>query len=516
MKTSQRISIQYKIGTFLIVIFPILILSVGCKQENKPIQEDENSSEINNVVKEFTKTITLNELKKHVYDLSSDNMEGRFSATKGAKKAAAYIIKHLQALDLKGLPDQGEPYLQKFRMQKKKLVDCYLENENGRVENWVDFGERFCHFSGEKDAELVFVGYGRDSDFEGIDVKGKLAAFFVGGPATSELIAEKEKIKINTATELGAIGHLMILRDEKARSNYELFRKNFYGETRYYLFKRPEEALHSERGMVIFASALAKLFGVSTEELLSVIDDLDSGKNMSGKFKARVHMKTSYEVYETLNGENVLGFMEGTDKQNEWIILTAHYDHLGKYGGDIYNGADDNASGMAAILEIAEAFTLAARKGHRPRRNILFLFPDAEEIGANGSSYYVDNPVVPLANTVVDINIDAIGREDTARPDLKDFIFVYCSSKAKADFNEARTETEKRFKNKLRIEIRKSPPGSDNFIFERSGVPVIAYTTGRSKDYHKPSDTANKIHYDNLTNITQMIFSTVWEIANRE
>jgi Zn-dependent M28 family amino/carboxypeptidase len=140
----------------------------------------------------------------------------------------------------------------------------------------------------------------------------------------------------------------------------------------------------------------------------------------------------------------------------------------------------------------------------------------AEHILVDPRSGCVDNPVVPLANTVVDVNIDTIGREDATRPDLKDFIFVYCSNKAKADFNEARAETEKKFKNKLRIEIRESPPGSDNYVFERSGVPVIAYTTGHSKDYHKPSDTANKIHYDNLTNITQMIFSTVWEIAIRE
>jgi len=495
----------------------IILLTTGCTSEDKPAQDIGNTlSGSNNPTDEFAQTITLKELKAHVYDLASDKMEGRFSTTEGAKRAAEYIAEHLHGLGLMGLPNEKEAYIQKFRMQKKKLMECYLQNENGKVENWRDFGERFCHFSGEKDADLIFVGYGRESDFQGIDVDGKLTAFFIGGPESPDLIGDRESVKAETAAERGAIGHLFIFRDEAARKNYSLYEKAFYGDKRYYLFKDSQAALNADRSMAIFPSAMAELFGISTEALLSVMDDLNGGRNVSGMFKTRVHMKTSYEVYETLNGGNVLGIMEGTDRKDEWIILTAHYDHLGKHKGDIYNGADDNATGMAAVLEIAEAFTRAAQEGHGPRRSLLFLFPDAEEIGANGSLHYVENPVAPLTNTVVDINIDAIGREDADRPDLKDFIYVYCSRNGKADLNEVRAESEKHFNDKIRIEVREIAPGSDNAIFERQGVPVIAYTTGRSKDYHKLSDTVKKIHYDNLTVITQMIFTTVWEIANRE
>jgi hypothetical protein len=492
-------------------------LILGCSQNKRESEEDVIvSTEQSSSVDDYIQTISLDDIKNHVAALSSDQMAGRFSTTEGAKKAAAYLEQKLKDLKLKGIPGEEESYFQHFQMQKKKLVDCYLENENGRVKNWEGFGERFGHFSGEKEVEVIFVGYGHNSDLDGVDLNGKLAAFFIGGPDSSTLVGEKEGAKIKKASELGAIGSMMIFRDEAAKKNYGRFKRAFYGNSRYYLFKSPEEALNAERSMAIFPSAMAQLFGVKTEEFLSQIEELNSGKNISGRFKTRVTMKTSYEVYETLAGKNVLAFIEGTEKKDEWIILTAHYDHLGEYRGEIYNGADDNASGMAAVLEIAEAFTLAAENGFRVKRSILFLFTDAEEIGANGSTYYLENPAVPLTNTVVDVNLDAIGREDASRPLLKDFVYVYISKKAEGEIGLARESIEKRFENRIRVVTKSIPPGSDNYIFEMNDVPAIAYTTGHSRDYHKPSDTADKVHYDNLTAITQMIFATVWELADSD
>jgi len=497
------------------IIVPFLILLIACNQNNNQSPDHKHPSKTQSLFEDFSQSITRSELKKHVVTLASDEMEGRFSTTKGAQKAAYYIIDNLKYLQLKSFPNLEKQYFQKFKMQKKKLIDCYLENENGRVKNWEDFGERFITFSGDKEAELIFVGYGRDSDFEGIDVNGKLVAFFIGDPDSQELIGFKERAKMKTASKLGAIGYLMISRDEKSKANYEIFKKVFYGDIRYYLYKSPEEALLEKRDMAIFPSAIAKLFGTTAENFLSVLDDLNQGKNLSGSFRTKVTMKTTYKTYETIEGNNILGYLEGSEKSDEWIIISAHYDHLGQHRGKTYNGADDNASGMAAVLEIAEAFSLASQNNNRPKRNILFLFPDAEEIGANGSSYFLNNPIIPLDNLIVDINIDAIGREDAGRADLKYFVYIYSSQEAKVNYNEINLIAKEKFKNNLRIEIKETPPGSDNFMFERKGVPTIAYTTGRSKDYHQPLDTANKINYDNLTTITKMIFSTVWEIANR-
>jgi len=446
--------------------------------------------------------------------LASDKLEGRFSGTAGAQAAAAYIAQHFGEHELHGFSVGAQPHFQNFQMQKKQMKENHIESEHAKVENWIHFGERFSHFSGGKDVELIFAGYGRESDLEGIDIKDKLVTFFPGNPDFSGIDMEKEKVKMDVIFKRGGAGFLLIFTDESSRPAYARFRKAYFDDVRYYLYKTAEEALNSERSIVIFASDLAGLFGVDPEKFLSVQDKMKTGRKVKGLYSTSVHMKTLYDTYGTLNAKNVLAYIEGTDKKDEWIILTAHYDHLGTHRGDVYNGADDNASGVAALLEIAEAFALAAQDGKKPRRSILFLAPDAEEIGANGSLYYVENPIAALQKTVVDVNIDAIGREDAQRSDLKDFVYVYCSPNGKADLDHFRAKAESVMVDKPRIEIKTAAPGSDNYMFEKEGVPVIAYTTGHNRDYHKPSDTKDMLNYKNLHRIVRLVFITMWEIAN--
>lgn len=500
----------------LMAIFFLSLSSAGCKAENDPVENKVSlpPSETPAVIR-FAETITLKELKEHVAYLASDKLEGRFSGTEGAHTAAVYIAQHFEELELHGLSDEDQPYFQNFRMQKKQMKENYLQSAHAKVENWQHFGERFSHFSGEKEVELIFAGYGRESDLEGIDIKDKLVAFFPGGPSSSEINMDREKVKMDSVFEKGAAGFLLIFTDESSRPAYARFRKAYFGDVRYYLDKTKLDALNAERSIVIFASDLARLFGVSSEKFLSVLDDMKLGGSTAGMYSTTVHMKTLYENYGTVDAKNVLAYIEGTDKKDEWIILTAHYDHLGTHRGDIYNGADDNASGVAALLEIAEAFVLAAKNGQRPRRTLLFLSPDAEEIGANGSLFYVENPLTSLNNTAVDINIDSIGRDDAQRPELKDFVYVYTSQNGRDALNEARSKAEEKFSDKPRIEIKPTAPGSDNYMFEREGVPVIAYTTGHNRDYHQPSDTQDKLDYPNLYRIVRLVFITTWEIANQ-
>lgn len=137
---------------------------------------------------------------------------------------------------------------------------------------------------------------------------------------------------------------------------------------------------------------------------------IKKGEDISGKFQIIAHMKTAYEALDTIIAENVLGYIPGSDKKEECVVITAHYDHLGKSGGKIYNGAYDNAAGVAAVLEIAEAFAMASEGGYSPIRSPLFLTQDAEEMGGVGTIYFLDHPVFPLSDTVVDINIDGIGQ----------------------------------------------------------------------------------------------------------
>jgi Zn-dependent M28 family amino/carboxypeptidase len=179
-------------------------------------------------------------------------------------------------------------------------------------------------------------------------------------------------------------------------------------------------------------------------------------------------------------------------------------------------GANDNATGTDAILKIAKAFAAAIQDGQHPRRSIIFMMPTDEELLAVGTTYYVENPVVPLERTIVDINMDPLGREDADRPNLKNHIYIYCSKNGKEALLDARTAVEKKYASNLRIVEKEKYSGSDNTSFESRGVPALAYTTGKSKDNHGTGDDPDKVQYNKLEKVTPLIFATVWEIANRE
>ena len=220
--------------------------------------------------------------------------------------------------------------------------------------------------------------------------------------------------------------------------------------------------------------------------------------------------------------ENILAFIEGTEKPSEIIVISAHYDHVGTKNGEIYNGADDDGSGTVALLELAEAFQMAKNAGKGPKRSILFLHVTGEEHGLLGSKFYADNPVFPLANTVADLNIDMIGRCDPENCG-KDYVYVIgsdmLSTELKKINEKANNETVK-----LELNYKYDDPNdknrlyyrSDHYNFAKNGVPVAFYFDGIHEDYHKPSDTPDKIDYNALQKRAQLVFATAWELANRK
>lgn len=516
MKKNRR-SIYRSIWVCVCALFLGYVLISACRQsEEFLLGQEVGTSEQDGSVKQYAQTITAEELKEHITYLASAELEGRHSGTRGANMAADYIAKHFQDLNLKGFSNEENPYLQKFLMVKKKPVECYLESKHGRVDNWDEFMEMHCDFFGEKDIDLVFAGYGMNRDLVGIDLRGKVVAFFMGSPEADEIGNDFERVKISAALERGAVGHMIIVHDDEELLKYIHQIKPYFNKARHYQDKIPEDAVKAERNIVTTTAAAAKLFGLSPETLKSVKEEMKKGENHAGKFQVKVHMKTSYKTLEIISAENVLGYLEGNDKKEECIIFTAHYDHLGKSGQHIFNGAYDNASGVAAVMEIAEAFVTACVEDHCPRRSLLFLTPDAEELGGVGSIYYTDHPVFPLSDTVVDINIDGIGREDASRPELKDFVHVYLSKNGKADLQKMRDDALDALSLDLRVERRENYGGSDNVFFEREMIPAIALSTGHPKDHHKPTDTADKIKYKNVQEIAQLAFAMAWEIANSE
>ena len=227
---------------------------------------------------------------------------------------------------------------------------------------------------------------------------------------------------------------------------------------------------------------------------------------------------------EKLNSINVASIIEGSLYPNEYIVITAHLDHVGVEGEDIFNGADDDGSGSMALLEIAQAFKMASLDGHGPKRSIVILHVSAEEKGLLGSEYYTDNPLYPLEDTITNLNVDMIGRTDPTRDsDNDNYIYLIGTDRLSSMLHET---SERVNKNTVDLELdyrfnawddpNRFYERSDHYNFAKNNIPVIFYFSGTHEDYHGPGDTPDKIRYDLLTKRTKLIFHTAWEIANMD
>jgi len=223
-----------------------------------------------------------------------------------------------------------------------------------------------------------------------------------------------------------------------------------------------------------------------------------------------------------IKGENVLGYIEGTDLKEELIIITAHYDHLGKHEEKIYNGADDDGSGTVAAMEISEAFMLAKKEGHGPRRSVLVMTVSGEEKGLLGSAFYTDNPIYPLENTVANLNIDMIGRIDDWH-DTANYVYLIGSDMLSQELHDVSEQINKEH---IGLDLdytfnAEDDPNryyyrSDHYNFAKNNIPVIFYFNGVHEDYHKITDTVEKIDFNKIQTITRLVFLTAWELANRD
>lgn len=221
------------------------------------------------------------------------------------------------------------------------------------------------------------------------------------------------------------------------------------------------------------------------------------------------------------DSNNIWAFVQGSEKPDEILVVSAHYDHIGMKSGEIYNGADDNGSGTAAVMELARLFTEAKQKGFAPKRSILFLLLTAEEIGLYGSDYYTQNPLYPLENTIANINIDMIGRVDNLHTD-NNYIYVIGADRLSTDLHRINEETNKKYTN-LEFDYKYDDRydawqiyyRSDHYNFAKYGIPAVFFFNGMHDDYHEPTDTVEKIDFEAMTKRTKHIFALAWELANR-
>ncbi|MHA7943526.1 M28 family metallopeptidase [Formosa sp. 3Alg 14/1] len=248
------------------------------------------------------------------------------------------------------------------------------------------------------------------------------------------------------------------------------------------------------------------------ENILSPIDDTIYFQDVPA----------SYLPENISDSENVLAFIEGSEKPEEVIIISAHLDHVGIINDEIYNGADDDGSGTVALLEIAQAFKQATLNGHGPKRSILLLHVTGEELGLYGSRYYAEHPIFPLENTIANLNIDMIGRVDDAHKDNPEYVYLIGSDRLSDDLHETSEYINTTFFNleldytynalddKNRYYYR-----SDHYNFAKHNIPVIFYFNGTHADYHKATDTVDKINFPMLQKRTQLVFATAWQLANQ-
>ena len=221
--------------------------------------------------------------------------------------------------------------------------------------------------------------------------------------------------------------------------------------------------------------------------------------------------------------ENVAAIIKGSKFPEEYIVISSHLDHIGIKNGEINNGADDDGSGTVALLEIAEAFKMAADTGQGPKRSLIFLHVTGEEKGLLGSKYYANNPLYSLAQTMTNLNVDMIGRTDPKREDNDpNYIYLIGADRLSQDLHDISEAANTKY-TQLKLDYtfndEKDPNRfyyrSDHYNFAKNNIPVIFYFSGTHDDYHKPGDTPDKIMYDLLAKRTQLIFYTAWELANR-
>ena len=476
----------------------------------------------------FGNLITTQALKEKLSVLASADMEGRETATPGQKKAAAYIEDQFKRMGLK--PGNGNSYQQYYPVYQDELESKSL-SVNGKHFDWdkdYSFSLNSIVSGNHNYNNTVFVGYGLDdaankkTDYEGLDVKGKIVIVLEGlpegyKPATNPAQGGRNFggpgsafAKASVARTKGAAGILVVTKD---------FPKKTPTATKgnMYLQKNTNAPFFTATISEEVASALLGRTSKQSHKQLSEIN--------KGNYVAELKIDAEKNTTE-LQSSNVIAVLDGTDKKDEYVFITGHYDHLGKKGDVIWYGADDDGSGTTAVLQMAEAFTAAAKKGYKPRRTIVFMTVSGEEKGLWGSQYYSEHPLFPLDKTSVDLNIDMVGRIDTERKsaDTNNYVYVIGHDKLSSDLPIINEGMNNKY-TKLVLDYKFDDPKdvnriyyrSDHFNFARKGVPILFFYDGMLlADYHQPTDTVDKINFPLMEKRVKMIYYTAWEMANRD
>lgn len=480
-------------------------------------------------------SITPGELRMHLEFLSSPELGGRYTLSPNFAIAARYLAAHLEAYGFRGAGEHGD-FLQTFQVTvaKPDTAKSSLEiTKAGKTSNY-HFGDFYLGAaSGEAQGQIVFVGTGISSpaqhhdDYAGIDVAGKIVMIAPGLPSgiDSSRLSENEQGQ-GAAHAHGAVGVLQIPPQRILD-----FMKNKSFQERAGSRESVRLARESEGKLPVLTlgpALIEELLAACGLDSKTIYDAIAHKQELTPKkTDVSAHMAAAMQLTRVTT-QNVAGILEGSDPKlkDEYVVFSAHYDHL-KTGpsGEIYPGADDDGSGTTAILTIAHAMSL-----ERPKRSVLVMFHAGEELGLLGSEYNTDYaPVVPLEQMVADLNIDMIGRsrppgdkemEDEHLTDANT-VYLVGSNRISQELHQISEETNAQFQ-KMKLDYHYNDPNnperiyfrSDHWNYAKHGVPIIFYFDGTHVDYHRPTDTIDKIDFGKMTKITRLVFETGWRLAN--
>lgn len=513
-----------------------------------------------NAQKEGIQSITISNLESHLYFLASDELQGRENGEPGLEIAANYLASQAKKIGLKAVDDNND-YSQKYIIEESSwdfeksvisisspMKDTIIMDEDIYMIIPPVFND--LDISGE----IVFAGYGINSekfnynDFNDIEVSDKIVLIMDRAPMDES--GTKSRFDDNNWTDMQNFNYkyfyintlkpkaILIVFDPKSGHNclsdinpdwpkYFASSKKLKGSTDPYalLYDLAAKVFIIHRNV---ADQLLEGTGMDLQSLQNKIDD--SLKPHSFPIPGKTMNIRLMVNKNEITVRNIFGVVEGADPvlKNEYLIYTAHYDHVGTdITGDVYNGADDNASGSSALLEMAEAFMLEKNK---IKRSIGFLWVSAEELGLFGSQYYSENPIIPLDKTIAAINLDMVGRTRTPADTgsvMGDEISVLggdsigviggLQSKILMTINE-QTLAQMKMVGDYRYNDPNHPEmyfyRSDQINFVRQDIPVLFYSTGTHRDYHQVSDSPDKIDYVKLKKVTDFTFMVGYNIAN--
>jgi hypothetical protein len=455
-----------------------------------------------------TKYIDTIDLVSHIKYLASNELAGRMTGEDGLEKAASYIENQFGKFGLKSIMDGS--YRQPFDLYFIRFENVLVKTKQMQYKNLdqMVYMETATIFPGTQ-KELVYTRTIDPSILAQFDLNDKILAILSDN--IYEVYQYYDYLKSKGVYGIFAANPSYERQFETIRTNFERYRfnsKRLYLDTKNNDKKISTVEGETQKYFIFTTKALASLFGMEPEEL----QDLELGSNYSNYPKTNISLSCERNRHK-VETANIVGMIPGTNANAKYIVITAHYDHVGtNIENQVYSGADDNASGVAAMLEIIENMI---KNKLKPKNHILFLATSAEESGLLGAKYFYSAWPINKKTIAANINLDMIGRFDNINKKNTNFIYTYGLEKykqLKPYFEAALKNTDLRHEKTL--EFTDESGNSDHAVFMSNDIPAIFFHSGLHPDYHTPNDTWDKINYNLLKKRTELIFHTIWQIAN--